>query len=56
MSWTHLLVSCLQLGPILDRLGHLLESILESIFATRTFLDPYNGHIWILFPVGRFDL
>ena len=44
------------LGPILDRLGHLLDSILESIFATRTFLDPYNGYIWALFPVGRFDL
>ena len=44
------------LGPILDRLGHLLESILESIFATRTFLDPYNGHIWALFPVGQFHL
>ena len=44
------------LGPILDRLGHLLESILESIFATRAFLDPYNGHIWALFPIGRFHL
>ena len=44
------------LGPILDRLGPHLEPILESIFATRTFLDPYNGHIWALFPIGRFDL
>ena len=44
------------LGPILDRMGHLLEPILESIFATRAILDPYNGHIWALFPVGRFDL
>ena len=44
------------LGPIQDRFGHPLESILDSIFATRTFLDPYNGHIWNLFPVGRFDL
>ena len=56
-----LIFSCLgrilaHLGPILDRLGHPLESISESIFATRTFLDPYNGHIWALFPVGRFDL
>merc|ERR1711946_1972 len=44
------------LGPILDRLGHHLEPILESILAIRTFFDPYNGHIWALFPVGRFDL
>ena len=44
------------LGPILDRLGHLLDSILESIFATLTLLDTYNGHIWPLFSVGRFDL
>ena len=44
------------LGPILDRMGHLLEPILESISAIRTFLDAYNGHIWALFPVGRFDL
>ena len=55
-SWAHFLTSWPHLGPILERLGHLLESILESIFATRTFLDPYNGHIWALFPVGRFDL
>ena len=45
-----------RLGPILDHLGHHLEPILESIFATRIFLDPYNGYIWALFPVGRFDL
>ena len=33
------------LGLILDRLGHLLDAILDSILATRTFLDPYKGHI-----------
>ena len=49
-----LIFSCL--GRILARLGHLLESILESIFATRAFLDDYNGHIWALFPVGQFHL
>ena len=30
--------------------------LLESILATRTLLDPYNGHIWPLCTVGRFDL
>ena len=42
--------------PLIRRLGQLLESVLESSFPARTFVDPYNGYTWGLFHGGGFDL